>query len=296
MCYQNSELESIQRQINALHSNLKFTYELESEIGQIPFLDMLLTHEGNSVTSQWFIKPSNSGLILNFYSFAPGRYKRSVVRSMVYRIFNSCSNWSLFHKSAEKGKRILENNQYPVWFYEKVFHETLEKLIRNEKPKEKMVLDEQVTCKRLFYIQYRGFETIKFIKSLEKVEAPIRPIIVMTKLKSVLPSLKAPMELSIASNVVYKLTCCGCRSTYVGFTTRHLITRKKEHMGKRGIFGKHFKDCQQNIHKKIEMEILKRSHRGMIHLSIMEALCIREHKPDLNKKDEYIHRPLRIRI
>ena len=149
-------------------------------MGQIPFLDMLLTHEGNSVTSQSIIKPSNSGLILNFYSFAPGRYKRSVVRSMVYRIFNSCSNWKLFHSSVVKAKRILENNQYSEWFYEKVFHETLEKLIRNDKPKEKMVLDEQVTGKRLFYIQYRGFETIKFIKSLERVEAPIRPIVVMT--------------------------------------------------------------------------------------------------------------------
>ena len=67
-------------------------------------------------------------------------------------------------------------------------------------------------------------------------------------------------------------------------------------MGKRGIFGKHFNDCQQNIHKEVDMVILKSSNRGMIHLSIMEALCIREHKPDLNKKDEYIHRPLRIRI
>ena len=78
-----SELESIQREINELHSNLKFTYELESEMGQIPFLDMLLTHEGNSITSQWFIKPSNSGLILNFYAFAPARYKRIVVHSMI---------------------------------------------------------------------------------------------------------------------------------------------------------------------------------------------------------------------
>ena len=67
-------------------------------------------------------------------------------------------------------------------------------------------------------------------------------------------------------------------------------------MGKRGLFGKHFKDCQENINKDIEMEILKRSNRGMIHLSIMEALCIREHIPDLNIKDEYINTSLRIRI
>ena len=46
------EPDSIQREINALRKNLEFTYELESDMGQIPFLDMLLTHEGNSITSQ----------------------------------------------------------------------------------------------------------------------------------------------------------------------------------------------------------------------------------------------------
>ena len=60
-------------------------------------------------------------------------------------------------------------------------------------------------------------------------------------------------------------------------------------MGKRGLFGKHFKDCQENINNDLEMEFVKRSNRGMIHLSIMEAIYIREHKPDMNTKDEYIH-------
>ena len=54
---------------------------------------------------------------------------------------------------------------------------------------------------------------------------------------------------SISSNVVYKLTCTGRMSSYVGFTTRHFITRKKDHMGKRELFGRHFIDCSENPNK-----------------------------------------------
>ena len=85
-----NELDGTLEQINSLHANLKFTCEMESTKGQIAFLGMLLTHEGNSIQSQWFTKPSSSVLMMNFYSLAPSRYKRSVERSMVYRIFNSC--------------------------------------------------------------------------------------------------------------------------------------------------------------------------------------------------------------
>ena len=56
------------------------------------------------------------------------------------------------------------------------------------------------------------------------------------------------------------------------------------------------KDCVVNTGKDIEMTVLHRSNRELMFLSILEALHIREHKPSLNKKDEYIHRPLRIRI
>ena len=35
---------------------------------------------------------------------------------------------------------------------------------------------------------------------------------------------------NLQSDVVYKFTCGGCTSTYIGFTTRHLTTRIKEHL------------------------------------------------------------------
>ena len=35
----------------------------------------------------------------------------------------------------------------------------------------------------------------------------------------------------LKSSVVYKFTCAGCGSRYVGETSRHLSTRIKEHLG-----------------------------------------------------------------
>ena len=73
-------------EINALHPNLSFTIERETE-GKLSFLDMQFIHSGPLVTSTWYSKPTDTGLILNFHSLAPKRYKQSVVSGFVHRIF-----------------------------------------------------------------------------------------------------------------------------------------------------------------------------------------------------------------
>ena len=65
-------------QLNNLHPNLAFTIEKEVK-GKLPFLDMLIIHEGEQVSSTWFTKTNNTGLILNYHALAPKQYKRLVV-------------------------------------------------------------------------------------------------------------------------------------------------------------------------------------------------------------------------
>ena len=222
-------------EVNSLHENLNFTHECESEQGEIPFLDMMLLHKGNTVHSTWFSKPTNSGLTLNYIALAPFKYKRSVVRSFVHRIFNSCSDWKYFHSSMEKAKKVLEDNQYPTEFYSPIIYNTLEKLVVKITPEEKPVFDEEVTGKRLFFVQYRGFETVQYINRLRDSGAPIQPILTTRKLRTALPTLKEPIPKNLSSNVIYRIKCTRCDSCYVGMTTRHLITRTKEHLGKNGL-------------------------------------------------------------
>ena len=47
----------------------------------------------------------------------------------------------------------------------------------------------------------------------------------------------------LLSNVVYKIKCPGCESSYVGQTVRHVQRRLREHLGNRGIMKTHFELC-----------------------------------------------------
>ncbi len=79
------------REINNLHPNLKFTLEIE-ENGRIAFLDIQIIHTDNIPSSTWYLKPTDTGLIMNYHSLAPKRYKKSVVQSFVHRIHRTCSS------------------------------------------------------------------------------------------------------------------------------------------------------------------------------------------------------------
>ena len=144
-----------------LHPNLKFTQEIEDSKGQIAFLDMKLHHKDTRIESSWFTKPTNSGLTLNYHAIAPTKYKRSVIRSFVHRISNSCSTWEYFHEGLERAKEILSDNQYPLPFYDPLIHETSTKIL-SKQIADKPCFSEAVTGKRLFFVQYRRPESSKY--------------------------------------------------------------------------------------------------------------------------------------
>ena len=117
------EIERELERINNLHPNLKFTVEIEKN-GELPFLDTKFIHNQTTgqISSTWYRKDTDTGLIMNFHSMAPRRYKRSLIGGLVHRIYRACSNWELFHQSLEDAKIILEKNQYPPTFYEPIIN------------------------------------------------------------------------------------------------------------------------------------------------------------------------------
>ena len=85
------------------------------------------------LTSSWYTNPTDKGLIMNFHALVPEKYKRSIISGMVHRIFRACSSWDTFHKSIEKAKKILENNQYPSSFSDQIIKNCLASMLENEK-------------------------------------------------------------------------------------------------------------------------------------------------------------------
>ena len=287
-------------EINNLHPMLKFTIEYEVN-GELPFLDMKVLNEKGSLSSTWYRKPTDTGLMLNYHALAPRRYKKSVVAGFVHRIYRCCSTWATFHESIEKAKVILEMNQYPPTFYEPIIRESLEKILDNQKPAKHTSGDSPDTAtetvgKHMIFVQYRGKCTEEFARALHKLNAPCAVVMTMRKLKTVLPSLKPAVEKKIRSRVVYKFHCPRCNACYVGATTRHICTRLKEHLKPSAVFGKHREVCRARRIDIEEVEILASSARSDTYLFTLEALHIRMIRPTINTKDEWKGRELTIKL
>ena len=63
------QIENKLEAINKLHPCLKFTMEREED-NSLPFLDMKIIHKGNTLTSTWYNKPTDTGLIMNYHALA----------------------------------------------------------------------------------------------------------------------------------------------------------------------------------------------------------------------------------
>ena len=271
-------------ELNNLHPSLTFTIENESN-GSIPFLDMRIHHNAEgSLTSSWYCKKTDTGLLMNFHALAPDKYKRSVVSGMVHRIVRACSTWKFVHESLQKAKTILQNNQYPPTFYEPIIKKCLHSIL-DPSDKDKEDESEEQPEEKMIFIQYRGKLTEKFTRTLKKMQAPCKVILTLRKLKTVLPGLKPPIEKAFKSGIVYQICCSRCNSCYVGQTVRHLLTRVKEHSRLSSPVGLHFKTCNSTVSMD-DVKILSTA-KTQKQLLILEALFINELKPSLNTKDEY---------
>ena len=248
------------------------------------------------------------------------KYKRSVVSGFVHRIYRSCSSWYLFHQAIEEAKDILLKNQYPPSFIDDTINNTLTKILSNVDDNSKHVndsenesVDDSVeddgqevsldsnACiqnfreqdKFKFFMNFRGKPTEKFAMSLKKLNAPCRIIMTLNKTKAALPSLKVKVPKMLQSNVVYKISCSRCDSSYVGQTARHLQQRYREHMGSQGIIRKHYEECGSIPSEDLVNIIGKANGERLLTL---EALHISTIKPVLNTKDEFKSRILKLKF
>ena len=150
--------------------------------------------------------------------------------------------------------------------------------------------------KMLFSIQFRGPETLNFMRKLTSNHVPVFPVFTTKKLRYVMPSLKPKIEKRMRSLVVYKIECPKCLDCYVGMTFRHLCTRVSEHFKRGGTMSRHVEECGLDFDPMTNTTILDSTNRNLKTLLILEALYIKELQPVINSRDEYRSRRLRLRF
>jgi hypothetical protein len=286
-------------EINSYHPLLKFTLEEETD-QSLAFLDMKIKRSGNTLSSTWYQKKTDTGLTMNYHSFAPAKYKKSVVSGLIHRIFRACSTWENFHHSVERAKTMLSNNQYPPSFFDPIIEKTLNSILTKNKKKdadkeEEEKEEEEEIEKKLVFLEYRGRVSEKFERSLKKLQTPCKVVFTLRKIKTALPSLKPTIEKSLKSKVVYRIDCPCCEACYVGQTSRHLLYRIREHRRKTAPVGAHFLACGADLEIS-NVKVIASTYKSLSYLMTLEALFIKEIKPCLNTKDEFRSRALVIKI
>ena len=147
----------------------------------------------------------------------------------------------------------------------------------------------------MLLLQYRGKCSEAYARALHQIEAPCQIIFTLRKLKTIMPSLKPPVEKMLKSGVVYQLTCSRCKSCYVGQTSRHMQARFREHLNNAGPVKHHSTKCHIRMTEEA-ITILQSTNKGETHLLTLEALWIKELQPDINTRDEYRSRALTIKL
>ena len=100
------------REVNPCHSSLKFTMETESN-SKLPFLRTQLLNKRTRVETKVYVKPTNTGLLLNCKSHVDDRYKLGLLKTMLDRTFRLSFNRCYFSEECDSLKLLFSRLKYP---------------------------------------------------------------------------------------------------------------------------------------------------------------------------------------
>ena len=106
-------LEQFHHTLNQFHPSIKFSLEHTGELPSIPFLDtsVSITQDG-SVTTELYIKPTHSGILLHYDSAHPRSTKDAIAQSQMQRALRVSNTPSGSTRSTRKIANMLERNGY----------------------------------------------------------------------------------------------------------------------------------------------------------------------------------------
>ena len=286
------------RYLNSRHKNISFTLEEEAD-NKLPFLDILV-NRNNAFITNIYRKPTFSGLYSNFHSFLPKKFKSGLVFTLLFRIYTICSDRSKIYTEIGNLRKILRKNEYPSYFLDnciKTFFTKMHLKQTNNIPNYNVP-------KKIVNINlpFMGTDSLKLRTKLTKILKDYFP---MCKIQVTFNStcrisnffkFKDKVPLNVRSLILYKFSCGGCNSTYLGKSKRHYLVRVFEHLGISLATGKNYTYNPQNNNNTAVLNHIKcnncaanlenfriiGSARNDYKLCLKESLLIQLHKYDLN--------------
>ena len=126
---------------------------------------------------------------------------------------------------------MLLKNQYPPQFSDKCINDTITKIICDEVNEKNDCDKDKDEEKFQLFIQYRGKCSERYANDLRKTGVPIRTIFTLRKLRTVMPSLKEPVDDAMKSGLVYKLNWRAMSGPHLDISKSALVSTSPERRG-----------------------------------------------------------------
>ena len=191
--------------LNTREINIKFTMELESSQGTLPFLDGLVTRNADGkLKTTIYRKPTDTDRILNYNSSHPKHVYASIACSMFKRANRLCSD--------DEDKIVAQKQM-------------TDRLIKNGYPKEfvKIQLDRALSLTNRQQQNWQGTivipykqgtsEAIRRVLNRENIRVAFKPT---NSIGSMLVHLKDKISTDKTRNCVYEMKCTQCDAEYIG--------------------------------------------------------------------------------
>ena len=233
--------------VNSKHIKMNFTYELEEE-NKLSFLDVLIFRNDGIFCTSLYRKPTFSGLYTNYNSYIPEEYKKGLIFCLLFRAFSFSMDWGKFHAEVLFLKDLFRKNLYPEFLIDKCIKIFIhKKFISNvdcTDERQKIVISLPYLGKYSNEVKkkFKSFAS-KYLKSNFKIDIVWNST---RKVRHFFP-FKDRLPKHLCSNVLYRYSCEGCNSFYIGKTARHFLVREYEHLGVSIRTGKNYKYNPKNV-------------------------------------------------
>ena len=118
---QKIQEDSFFNHLNTIDERIQFTKEANRSDGSMPFLDALVTINGDgSLNTKVYRKQTHTDLYLQWDSHHSIAAKYSVINTLHHRAKAVCSNKQLLEDEEQHLKKVLTENKYPMWALNRV--------------------------------------------------------------------------------------------------------------------------------------------------------------------------------
>ena len=215
--------------LNNRHANIEFTMECE-EHKILNFLDVKLDISNVELKTSIHRKSTFSGLLTNYFSFTPMRYKIGMARCLLDRIYKINSTSLGFNCDVKKLFSILSRNAYPRDLCNKIKQNYLDQKGEISTNEENSEPNESYF--KLPFIGQKSVWTQKRVNSLISKfckDVNVKMVFLPFKVGSLF-STKDKLSKMSKPMTVYKFCCARCNSCYIGETTKVPTVRALEHL------------------------------------------------------------------